>query len=172
MKFTRIFPFLIIGVFLILSSCFKDSEETDYTEWRNLNAQAFNDSLALIEDGKLVYSEIIPDWDKSFSILMRWHNDRSENTNLLYPLSTSTCIVNYKLTNVQGEKIDSMADFNCVPNKMITGFMAAVTNMNVGDTVTTVIPYTAGYGAFGSGNVPPFTTLVFGIRLKSIQKLM
>ena len=172
MKLTKLFPILTVVSLLLLPSCFGNSEETDYASWRTINTQAFNDSLTMIdENGVPVYSQIFPEWDRSFSILMRWHNDREPN-NTITPLSTSTCIVKYTLTNIEGDTLDSSAGYTCVPNNMITGFMAALTNMNVKDSVTAIIPYSAGYGAYGSGAVYPYSTLVFGIRLDSIVRLM
>lgn len=172
-KFTRLFPIFTILSLLVCSACFHDSKEIDYTNWRQLNTQAYNDSMALTEpDGYPVYTQITPGWDNSFTVLMRWHNDRSENTNLVYPLSNSTCHIKYTLTNIDGDTLDSSASFKCIPNQMVTGFMAALTNMNVNDTVTAILPYTAGYGAYGYGSVLPYSTLVFGIRLDSISKLM
>lgn len=135
---------------------------------------AYFDSISILTDaqGKLEYEQISPDWDKSFSILMKWHNESEDPSNKITPLSTSTCVVNYTLTNIAGDTLDSSNSFKCVPNNMITGFMTAVTNMKVNDTVTAVIPYTAGYGAYGSGGVLPYSTLIFGIRLDSIAKLL
>ena len=94
------------------------------------------------------------------------------NQNKINPLSNSTCIVKYTLTNIDGDTLDSSASFTCKPNNMITGFMAALTKMAVNDTVTAVIPYTAGYGVYGFNSILPYSTLVFGIRLDSIVRLM
>lgn len=173
MKIKRLFPLLTIASLLILPSCFGDSDNVnDYSEWRALN-QAYYDSIETATvDGVLQYVPITPVWDKSFTILMHWHNDPDENSSWITPLSTSTCHVKYTLTSVTGDTLDSSASFKCVPNNMVTGFMAALTNMRVNDTVTAVIPYTAGYGMYGYGSILPYTTLTFGIRLDSISKLM
>ena len=58
--------------------------------------------------------------------------------------------------------------FRCKPNEMITGFWAATTNMEIGDSVTAVIPYTSGYGVTGSGAILPYSTLIFNIKLVDI----
>lgn len=172
MKFKKIIPVLTIVSLLILPSCFNDKEGNDYSEWRNRN-QAYIDSCeSVMENGVFVYQKYTPVWDNSFSILVRWHNDPNENPSYITPLSTSTCHVKYTLTAITGDTLDSSASFECVPNSMITGFMAALCQMRVNDTVTTVIPYTAGYGVYGSNSIPPYTTLIFGIRLDSISKLM
>ena len=174
MKFNRIFPVVLAISLFILPACFHDNEDKiDYNQWRDLNTKAFNDSMMLVDkEGNLEYISYSPNWDPSFSVLLKWHNDRSENKDKVSPLSTSTCHVKYTLTNISGTRLDSSANMVCIPNQMITGFMAALTQMNVKDTVTVVIPYTAGYGASGYGGVPPYTTLIFGIRLDSISRLM
>lgn len=172
MRLNRLFPILTAAALFFLPSCLGGNEKNDYSQWRNLNTAYFDSLSILTENGRLVYTQLTPDWDKSFSILMKWHNDREENPSFITPLSTSTCIVKYTLTNIAGDTLDSSASYTCVPNKMITGFMAALTNMRVKDTVTAVIPYTAGYGIYGSGSIYPYSTLIFGIRLDSIAKLM
>ena len=156
---------------ILLPSCFDDNNKNDYSEWKTLNDQYIINAEIQSEDGHLVYQKVVPVWDRSLYILMQWHNDRSENVNTLNPLSNSTVTLNYTLTNIEGDTLDQGASFSCKPNAMITGFCTAVTNMNVNDTVTAVVPYTAGYGIYGSGRVPPFSTLIFGIRLKEINKL-
>lgn len=171
MKLKRIFPLITIVSLFILPACFKDNEAENYSQWRQLN-QNYIDSVAMLsEDGKLLFTPVTPDWDKSFTIYMRWHNEE-RNPSEVTPLSNSTCIVKYTLTNIQGDTLDSSASFTCVPNNMVTGFMTALTNMRVNDTITAVVPFTAGYGVFGYGGILPYSTLIFGIRLDSIPRLL
>ena len=172
-KLNRLFPLSTAVMLLMLPACLGDNDNSaDYSEWIAANQQYIDSLEALTENGDYIYQRITPAWDNSFTILMRWHNDINENPSFVTPLSTSTCHVKYTLTSIYGDTIDSSASFTCVPNKMVTGFMAALTNMRVNDTVTAVIPFSAGYGTFGNGNVLPYSTLVFGIRLDSISKLM
>lgn len=173
MKINRFFPVFTALSLLVLPACFHDNDnKSDFTEWRNENLEYINRIAELTEDGKTVYSPITPEWDNSFTIYMRWHNDGEENPSDIMPLSNSVCHVKYTLRNIDGEPLDSSASFTCVPNNMVTGFMTALTNMKVNDTVTAVIPYTAGYGSYSYGAVLPYSTLIFGIRLDSISKLM
>lgn len=174
MKFKRFFPVLMAIALLVLPSCFKDDDEDkgDYLSWGELNTRAFYDSLALTDDyGNKVYEEFTPVWDRSFSILLRWHNEGERNESFLTPLSNSTCYVKYTLRNIEGDTLDTSASLKCVPNNLVTGFMAALSQMRVNDTVTAVVPSAAGYGGFGYGAVLPNSTLVFGIRLDSISPL-
>ncbi|MCH5235836.1 MAG: FKBP-type peptidyl-prolyl cis-trans isomerase [Muribaculaceae bacterium] len=173
MKIKHIFPILTASLLVLLPACLGNSDNyNDYTEWRELN-QAYYDSIEIATvDGVLQYVPITPVWDNSFTVLMHWHNDPDENPSYIMPLSTSTCVVKYTLTNIVGDTLDSSDSFTCVPNNMVTGFMAALTNMRVNDTVTAVVPYAAGYGTYGYSSILPYSTLIFGIRLDSISKLM
>ena len=155
-----------------MPSCFNDDVANDYSEWRHQNQDYIDGVASLTEDGHLLFTPITPGWDNSFTVYMRWHNEDDRNISEVTPLSTSTCVVKYTLTNINGDTLDSSASFWCKPNEMVTGFMAALTHMRVNDTVTAVIPYTAGYGVYGYGSVLPYTTLIFGIRLDSIPHLM
>lgn len=170
--FKRIFPILTIASLLVLPSCFNDDESYDYLAWRDLNLWYIDSISKVTTGGELQYNPITPVWDKSITVYLKWHNDKEETANNLSPLSTSTCLVKYTLRNIAGDTLDSSSKFTCVPNGTVTGFMTALTNMHVKDSVTAVIPYTAGYGVFGSGSILPFTTLIFDIKLDSISKLM
>lgn len=173
MKFTKVFIFFFITGLLALTSCLSENDRiaNDYSEWKILNDEYLKACETQMEDGSLYYDKIIPEWDKSVFVLVHWHNDRSQNVNLLKPLSNSTVTIKYTLTNIEGDTLDSSASLECQPNGLITGFWTALTNMNVKDTVTAVIPYSAAYGITGSGAILPFSTLTFGIRLDSINKL-
>lgn len=171
------FGFLALpSLLLLMSSCLGDDETTDYTEWRTRNLEYIGNAENEVENGVKKYEKIIPSWDKSSYVLMDWHNDRALTSNNLSPLDNSTCDVKYILKTIDGDTIDSSYSmttygdsiFRCQPTGMVTGFWIALTNMNVGDSVTAVMPYTAGYGIYGSGSVPPYTTLIFGIKLVGI----
>lgn len=173
MKLNRLFPILTALSLVLLPACLKNNENYgDYTLWRQLNLNYIDSISIATVDGRLEYTPLQPGWDNSFTIFMKWHNSRMENQSLVTPFSTSTCHVKYVLRSIYGDTLDSSSDFTCVPNKMITGFMAAITNMCVNDSVTAVLPYTAGYGSYGSGKIPPYSTLIFDIKLDSISKLM
>lgn len=167
LRFLPYFCFISIGIFL-LSSCLKNDEYEDYSEWRTKNQLFIDEAEVMMEDGQYLYEKISPVWDNNIYVLMHWHNDREETMGNITPVSNSLVRINYTLTNINGDTLDSSASFKCLPNGMITGFWTALTHMHVSDTVTAIIPYTAAYGAFGSGSVPPYSTLVFGIRLDSI----
>lgn len=176
----RNFGFLALpAILLSLSSCLSDDEKryNDYTEWRNQNLEYIDRAKAATVDGVKQYEEITPAWDKATSILMQWHNNRAQTQQNLVPMDNSTVDIKYILTTIEGDTIDSSykqtvhgdSIYRCRPNEMITGFQIALTSMHEGDSVTTIIPYTAGYGAVGSGSVLPYSTLIFGIKLVDIN---
>ena len=157
-------PTLIFG----MSSCLSGDKQEDYSGWRQENISYIEKAEAETENGKAKYEKIIPKWDKSSFVLMDWHNDRTETERNLSPLDNSTCNVKYLLTNIKGDTLDSsyaLTDsiFKCKPNEMITGFWIALTNMHIGDSVTTVIPYTVRLRCLRLRFGPPFSTLIFQI---------
>lgn len=174
----RNFGFLAFpSLLLALSSCLGDDiSKNDYAEWRQLNNSYLEEAEAATLNGNKLFEKIVPDWDKSIFTLMQWHNDRRQTIHRLSPLDNSTVDVVYMLTNVEGDTIDSSfaltengdSIYRCRPCDMITGFQLALTNMHIGDSVTTVIPYTAAYGVTGYGSIPPYSTLVFNIKLVDI----
>ncbi|MBD5358811.1 MAG: FKBP-type peptidyl-prolyl cis-trans isomerase [Bacteroides sp.] len=167
------FGFLALpAVLLSLSSCLSDDEKTyrDYTDWRNQNLEYIEQAEAATIDGNKQYEHVTPVWDKNTTILMQWHNNRALTQQNLSPMNNSTVDVKYILTTIEGDTIETTGDsiFRCKPNEMITGFQVALTSMHIGDSVTTVIPYTAGYGATGYNKILPYSTLIFGIKLADI----
>lgn len=171
MRFNQVYILLSLAtVFAItLTSCFNDDNPNykDYSEWREQNLQYITDAERETADGKPVYEKLVPEWEKSVYTLIRWHNERSKERGLT-PISNSTVDVKYTLTNISGDTIDSSSSFRCRPSNMVTGFWLALTNMEPGDSVTTIVPYNAGYGEHSYSSILPYSTLIFTIKLDSI----
>lgn len=164
---------------IILSSCGDDdtiSAET-YREWIKEN----NDWITALEtktdeNGDLVYSKVIPDYDKGVYILMRWFNDRAETKDNLVPYWTSTVDVKYYGELCDGTPVDSSylsvspADsiYRTRLNSVIEGWGIALQQMHVGDTCEVIIPFMSAYGVSGSSSIPPYSNLKFGIKLVDI----
>lgn len=170
------FGFLLPISLIILASCMKgDDFDYTYSEWRQKNTDYITAAEAATENGEKVYQKIVPTWDKASFTLVKWHT-RGTTGSLLTPLSNSTIDVVYLLRSIEGDTIDSSYSqtvfgdsiYRCRPCDLITGFQIASTSMNVGDSVTAIIPYWSGYGVNGSGSVLPFSTLIFEIKLKQI----
>ncbi len=174
MKLTHTLP-LLLGALALLSGCLGKNESTDYTEWRSLNeayVTAAQDSLT--DAGTPVYTKVTPGWAPTAWVLMKWHNDRALTEEALSPRDNSTVDVIYSVRNINGKLIDSSwakrdSIYRTRPCNNIVGFWHALTEMHVGDHATVVIPWTAGYGAYGSGSISPYSTLIFDLRLKAIE---
>lgn len=161
---------LILGLLILplLTSCLK-SELDDYDEWRKQNDE-FVKNINTSE-----YTPITPDWAPFNTIYMKWYNDRSKTADNLQPLANSTIEVKYELEDIDGKLIGTSYKANgdslyqSKPSDNIIGFMAAVTTMHVGDSVSLLIPYQSAYGKTGSGAVKPYSTLVYRVKLVSIS---
>ncbi|MCH5218523.1 MAG: FKBP-type peptidyl-prolyl cis-trans isomerase [Muribaculaceae bacterium] len=172
--------FALSGILLAalgLSGCFEDKETLAerYAEWRQKNEKYILDQEARVDaQGNAYFTRLTPSWAPDTYVLAHWHNDRRLTQNNLSPMDNSTVQVTYQLLNVDGEEISnsfSSADsvYTSRPSQNIIGMWVAMTSMNVGDSVTLVIPASAGYGERTYGQIPPYSTLVYGVKLKAIK---
>lgn len=90
------------------------------------------------------------------------------------PTDTSKVKVNYKGTLIDGTEFDSSykrkepATF--VANQVIKGWTEALKLMPVGSKWTIYVPQELGYGSRESGQIKPFSALVFEVELLEIVK--
>lgn len=171
------FLFTIPLLALLLSSCLGDDNTVDYTEWEQQNTSyVAEQEVKLAPDGSRLYTRLVPEWAPNAFCLVKWETDRAATANNLRPLSNSLVNLKYDVEDIEGKRIsDSYSSttygdsiYQCRPNQNIIGFWNCVTNMQVGDSVTCIIPYVAGYGESGNGSVKPYSTLIYHIKLVSI----
>lgn len=176
---------LILGVFLAsVVSCGSGDDDSntweDYKEWREDNEAWLNEQAARTnEDGTPYYERVVPTWNQSAYVLMHWFNDRSLTAGNLKPYSTSTVDVKYYGRLYNDVAFDSSyaqtaygdSVYRTQLTKVITGWMIAVTQMHVGDSVEVLIPYQQGYNASSTSVIKPYSTLRFGIKLVDIPYL-
>lgn len=162
---------------MTLSSCFDDPESTydKYKDWREQNDKYIADAEALLNnDGTAYYSKIVPSWAPETFVLLHWHNNRELTKDNLMPMDNSTTQITYELFDIEGNAISnsfSQPDsvYTSKPFQNIIGMWAALTNMNVGDSVTMVIPSQAGYGESTSrSEIKPYSTLIYNVKLKAV----
>ena len=177
LKLSRTALTAVVAV-MSLSSCLKD-DEPDYNTWQQLNTQFVADKEALTENGVPVFTKLIPSWSPAAFTLVKWENDRSLTANNLKPMDNSLVRVQYALNDIYGNRISdsysataSYGDsiYETRPLNDIIGFWHTLTEMRVGDEVTCIIPATAGYGNVQNGSIPPYSTLVYRIKLISIPR--
>lgn len=100
---------------------------------------------------------------------------RGANQSLAQPTMDATVLVHYEGSLVEGgEVFDSSfargepVDFPLA--RVVPGFAEAITHMRPGDEVIATFPGSLGYGAEGSGPIPPNAALRFRIALLAFQE--
>lgn len=166
------------GLAVAMSSCNDDDDNIwdRYETWRNANTSYFSEQQYKIVDGLNYYSTLTPVWNTSAQVLIRYLNDRTLTEGNLSPLLTSTVDVKYKGWLYNGAPFDSSYNlktngdsiFRTSVNSVIDGWTIALQDMRVGDSAEIVIPYNLGYGAQNVGNIPPYSTLIFNVKLVDI----
>ena len=90
------------------------------------------------------------------------------------PTKESRVTVHYKGTLIDGTQFDSSYDRNeptsFLANQVIPGWTEALTMMPVGSKWELFIPQELAYGASATGQIKPFSTLIFEVELLSIEK--
>ncbi len=172
MKISRLIPAALLAVTItgFGSSCISSEEENwnDYADWRKTNEDWLREQEL---SGK--YEKVVPMWNDSLYVLMRWLNDTTLTSGNLTPLYTSEVAVTYMGSLYDGTDFDSTylqpdSTVTLIVKDMITGWPIAMERMNVGDEVEVLIPYQSGYGNNGYGIIKPFSALKFYIHLRDI----
>lgn len=162
---------------MAITACNDDDESAwkQYAAWREANTNFYDEQKYLMEGGANVYTTIVPPWNTGADVLIKYLNDRSLTEGNLSPLSTSFVSVKYYGELYDGTPFDSSFTstdslFTTQLTNVISGWSVALQYMRVGDSARVVIPYTMGYGASSQGSIPPFSTLVFDIKLVDIPE--
>ncbi len=173
-KIALALPVAAIGI--TAGSCGTDNNDTwdTYKEWREANEAYFDEQqFSLSPDGENYYETLTPVWNSSAQILIRYLNDRRLTEGNLSPLLTSTVSVKYKgwlYNDVAFDSSYTQTDsvYTTKPSDLIQGWTIALLNMRVGDSARIVVPYTLGYGSASQSVIPPYSTLIFDLKLVDI----
>lgn len=93
----------------------------------------------------------------------------------IVPTADMQVEVEYEGRLIDGTVFDSSANHGGQPvkfvaNQVIAGWTTALTHMPVGSEWEVYIPYDQAYGDRGNGQIPPYSTLIFKIKLVSAEK--
>lgn len=165
--------------FPLFTSCFQETTWEKYETWRNVQNEWLKEELAKTdENGNPYYETVSANFDKNAIIYMHFYNDKNANKDNLVPLYTSVVDTKYHGSIYDGTPFDSsylstspadsIVRFNV--NGVVSGWAIALMNMHVGDSVRVIVPYNVGYGESGSGVIPPYTHMVFQLKLQDICK--
>lgn len=169
---------LLTAVTLAFTACNEDNPWKKYADWREANTEYYDGlRFELDEKGNNVYTTLSPSWNPGANILIKYLNDRTLTEGNLSPMITSTVYVKYIGRLYNGVAFDSSYTatasygdslFAARPSSLIEGWQIALLDMRVGDSARVVIPYNLGYGVSGSTVIPPYSTLVFDMKLADI----
>lgn len=174
------FILIIIATLTVLPamvSCLKDNEDWKaYEELYNNNENWLNEQIAKKDaNGNPYFTKLVADWDSQTVVYIHYHNDTMLTKDNYRPYLTSTIEVKYRGQLYNGAVFDSTAvdsTYRTQLTKVIPGWQLAMFNTHVGDSVQIMVPYAAGYGTTGSGSIPPYSNLLFDIKLVSIPGLV
>lgn len=145
MKRITFLPFLLLLV-LAFSSC----EEDKYADWKLLNESWLETHKAdsgFKPTGSGLYYKVI-------------HQGYMRKPN-----SDSNIVVKYKGTLIDGTEFESKDEYSTNLSGMIDGWVEGITKMNVGGRYIFYIPASLAYDADGSGDIPPYSVLIFDVTL-------
>lgn len=177
MKKILFFAILLVTTVIAVTSCSDENTWDTYKEWRETNEQFYKEQKQLKNpDNTPFYTELSPNWIPNSGVMIHYFNDRELTAGNLVPLVTSTVDVKYKGWLCNDVAFDSSytatangdSIFRTMPSQTIVGWQVALTNMAVGDSVRVVIPWSLAYGTESTGSIPPFSNLVFDIKLVDI----
>ena len=160
---------LAAGIVTVLTGCNDDEATDDYKAWREKNENWLIEQLLLTEsDGSPYYNKVTMPSDPQNYVFM--HNIGTVHEENLKPLYTSTTKVNYTLKLVNDSVMDKGTGFVSQLNSsgLIDGWGLSVMQLHVGDSAQFIVPYASGYGSTGYGTIPPFSNLVFDVKLVDI----
>lgn len=167
---------IIASAPVLLSGCNDDDTDINYKPWAQENTEFVEKAEAETKDGVKVYHKLAPSWAPEAFTLVKWETDPALTVNNLSPMDNSIVYVKYDVNDIYGNRIDDSYSsktygdsiYRTSPNKNVTGFWYTLTQMHVGDSVTAILPAVSGYGNSAQGSVPPYSTLVFHIKLVGI----
>ena len=95
----------------------------------------------------------------------------------VFPKQSDTLTVGYAGYFIDGSMFDSSEinntegsiTFHFIDDPMIPGFEDGIKLMNKGSKIQMIIPSELAYGEYGTLNIPPFSTLVFVVRMIDIK---
>lgn len=112
-------------------------------------------------------------------VYIKWIEDyNTPDAEEIYPMYTDSVKVCYRGKYYNGSIFDSNYSGDFDPDRVepvtfalsevVAGWASALMYMPVGTRAEIYIPYTLGYGVYGRGDIPGYTTLVFDVYLDKV----
>lgn len=187
-KYWHITWMLVVMLFTLAACSDDDENEIVIDEaWKEINLAAFD---ARLQDAKTDTSLFTINSESGNGQIICKILKEGEGTETIYYTSKVNCY--YKgcfVTNEDGEVVadrdsvltqgevfdsrlrengDDKVLFEVDDSGLRDGFATALQHMHEGDIWEVWVPYQLGYKVSGSGNIKPYTTLVFQVEVKEI----
>jgi FKBP-type peptidyl-prolyl cis-trans isomerase len=168
-KTIKLFAFAItISLPFILGSCIEGNDLPDRTS--GIEQQELNQSLANLE--KAGY-----DVDTTELGVFYVMNKTGEGA---FPAAGDTCSLIYTGFFLDGSIFDTSGDyyqdsiwqFKFKEVSLIVGFNDGIALLNKGAEADVIIPSSLAYGANGYGAIPPYTPLVFSLKMRDLKPVL
>ncbi|MCI5560642.1 MAG: FKBP-type peptidyl-prolyl cis-trans isomerase [Phocaeicola sp.] len=193
MKKTLLFSFVVCLFSTLIVGCSDDSTPTDqYANWRNRN-DAYLDSIVKVARKNTsgewrIYKSFKKELEETGTVAQNlatlskfdsvYVRVIEEGAAAVKPLFTDTIKVHYRGTLLNGNVFNQSyaGDLNPqvhTPSKfllggLVTGWVTAFLQMNVGTKAELYIPYHLGYGAVAKGTLPAYSVLKFNVYFSDI----
>ncbi|MEI8087671.1 MAG: FKBP-type peptidyl-prolyl cis-trans isomerase [Paludibacter sp.] len=171
MKTNKLFFLSISILSILISSCNTyDNSTDDFSKYKLDNETYFSNMKD--SAGYVLYSIPIARGGSSFYYKITTQG----NQNYGSPTLTDSVKVNYRGRFVNGNVFEqtytgslanniSAKPYTFKLDGLLGGWQENLTHMKAGEIRTIVLPQELGYGVYGAGPIPPFSTLVFEIQL-------
>lgn len=154
-----------VTLFFVLHSCVTVEDPTSRTA--ALEQQELNETILKLEDAGY-------DIDTTESGL--YYIIHTSGTGP-FPVEGDTCFVEYATYFIDGVLLDASQDhftdgiweMRLHRDSTIAGFYEGLGLMNKGTEADFIVPSKLGYGDLGNGYIPPFTPLIFSVKLHDLK---
>lgn len=152
-----------------------DDNDLNLVERENIETDKWSIKRYAVQPGE-IDGTFTP--NKLQRVYIKWIKDYSPQEQEVYPMYTDSVKVCYKGKYVNGGIFDSNYSGDFYPERVepvifalsgvVSGWASALMYMPVGTRAEIYIPYTLGYGVYGQGDIPGYTTLVFDVYLDGV----
>lgn len=139
---------ILLAMVFFLSSC----DDDKYIDWKVLNEE-------WMEQHKADPDFVQTNSGLCYKVIHQGFLRKPNSNSLIY--------VKYKGELINGTVFENTKDEveSFALSSLMKGWIEGVTKMNVGGRYILYIPYELAYGKDGSGNIAPYSTLIFDITL-------
>jgi len=149
-KIIRLIFGLISVCVLFVYSCKSD----EYEEWRIINDHWYNRAIVAYSDSdgyQMSSTGLI------YKILEPGYQRRPNDNSLIY--------VKYSGNFIDGRVFDNTDSTWLFMSSSVQGWREALKLIQDGGHIKFILPYSIGYGSTDAGFVPPYSTLIFDVKL-------